>query len=358
MPRAVLDMMDRRPIWAMPGWVPEEIRDRLPSSWELVVIEEPTDGSGDGAARIAPGVLEAVADAEIYMGYGIPAELLEAGSKLEWVHSGAAGVGSSLTPRMLESDVVFTNSAGVHAPPMAETVLAMLLHFGRGLDFALDSMSRAEWSTEPYYVDGAPLIELSEATVGVIGFGGIGREVARRVASLGARVIAVKRTPARPGEANLKPVAGGGVLGSRIEMVWGESGLDAVYRESDAVVVAAPDTPETRGMVDQGAFARMKSGCVFVNVARGSLVDEEALVDALKEGRIRGAGLDVFSREPLPSDHPLWDLPNAVMTPHVSAVTRGFWRRETDLILRNLDCYMRGAPVEEWRNVVDKRAGY
>lgn len=358
MPRVVLDMMDRRPIWAMPEWVPDEIRDRLPSGWELVVVDEPTDGSGDGAARLAPGVLEAVGEAEVYMGYGIPPELLRAGSSLEWVHSGAAGVGSSLTPIMLESPVIFTNSAGVHAPPMAETVLAMLLHFGRGLDFAVESKARSEWTTDPYYVDGAPLTELSDSTVGIIGFGGIGREVARRVASLGARVIAVKRNPARPGEANLSTVAGGGVLGSRIEMVWGESGLDAVYRESDAIVVAAPDTPETRGMVDAAAFRRMKEGAVLVNVARGRLVDEDALVEALREGRIRGAGLDVFSKEPLPLDHPLWELPNVLMTPHVSAVTRGFWRRETDLILGNLDCYVREAPLEEWRNVVDKRAGY
>lgn len=358
MPRVVLDMMDRRPIWAMPSWVPEEIRDRLPRDWELVVIDEPTDGSGDGAARIAPGVLQAVADAEVYLGYGIPAELLDAGSDLEWVHSGAAGVGSSLTPTMLQSGVVFTNSAGVHAPPMAETVLAMLLHFGRGLDFALDAQRRSEWSKEPYYVGGAPLTELSDSTVGIIGFGGIGREVARRVASLGARVIAMKRQPPRPGEANLEPVAGGGVLGTRIELVWGDSGLDAVYRESDAIVVAAPDTPDTRGMVDADAFARMKEGAVFINVARGGLVNEEALVRTLSEGRIRGAGLDVFAKEPLPSDHPLWGLPNVVMTPHVSAVTRGFWRRETDLILENMDRYLAGDPAEEWRNVVDKQAGY
>ena len=358
MPELVLDMNDRRPIWAMPDWVPEQIRDRLPSDWELVVISEPTDGSGDGAARVAPGVLQAIRDAEIYMGYGIPPEILEAGEKLEWVHSGAAGVGSSLTPTMLESPVVFTNSAGVHAPPMAETVLAMLLHFGRGLDFAVEAKARSEWTKEPYYAAGAPLTELSDSTVGIIGFGGIGREVARRVTSLGARVIAVKRTPARPGEANLKPVAGGGVLGSRIEMVWGESGLDAVYRESDAIVVAAPDTPETRGLVDEEAFRRMKETCVFVNVARGRLVDEDALVRALEEKRIRGAGLDVFTQEPLPPDHRLWELPNVLMTPHVSAVTRGFWRRETDLILRNLDHYMKGDPVEAWENVVDKQAGY
>ncbi|MDE3001656.1 MAG: D-2-hydroxyacid dehydrogenase [Gemmatimonadota bacterium] len=358
MPRAVLDMTDRRPIWAMPDWVPDQIRDALPASWTLEVVEEETDGSGDGAARVSEHVLGLVADAEVYFGYGIPAELLDAGKGLRWVHSGAAGVGSSLTPTMVESSVVFTNSAGVHAPPMAETVLAMLLHFTRGLDLAGESQRRREWSTDPFYVAGAPLRELSSMTVGIVGFGGIGREVARRVASLGARVIAVKRNPARPGEANLEPVAGGGVLGSRIEMVWGESGLDAVYRECDAIVVAAPDTPETRGMIDERAFGRMKPGAIVLNVARGRLVDEDALIVALTEGRIRGAGLDVFTREPLPSESPLWGFPSVVITPHVSAVTRGFWRRETDLITRNLDRYLRERPLDEWENVVDKKAGY
>ncbi|MGB1657525.1 MAG: D-2-hydroxyacid dehydrogenase [Longimicrobiales bacterium] len=358
MPRLVLDMTDRRPIWAMPEWVPARIRDALPASWSLDVVQEETDGSGDGAARVSDHVLRLVSDAEVYFGYGIPAELLEAGTQLRWVHSGAAGVGSSLTPTMLTSPVVFTNSAGVHAPPMAETVLAMLLHFTRGLDLASDSQRRSEWSTDPFYVAGAPLLELSAMTVGIVGFGGIGREVARRVASLGARVIAVKRSPARPGEANLEPVSGGGVLGSRIEMVWGESGLDAVYRECDAIVVAAPDTPETRGMIDEEAFSRMKPGAIVVNVARGRLVDEQAMIEALTEGRIRGAGLDVFTNEPLPSDSPLWPLPNVIITPHVSAVTRGFWARETELILRNLERYLLDRPIEEWENVVDKKAGY
>jgi phosphoglycerate dehydrogenase-like enzyme len=358
MPRAILDMMDRRPIWAMPEWVPTRIREALPSGWELLVIDQETDGSGDGAARVSATVLDAVREAELYFGYGIPAELLEAGTRLEWVHSGAAGVGGSLTPTMLESPVVFTNSAGIHAPPMAETVLAMLLHFGRGLDFAIDAQRRSEWSTDPYYVAGAPLTELSSSTVGIVGFGGIGREVARRVASLGARVIAAKRNPAKPGDANLETLAGGGDLGGQIEIVSGAEGLDVLLRTSDAVVVAAPDTPETRGVIDAAALACMQPGAVLINVARGRLVDEAALIEALRDGGIRGAGLDVFSEEPLPPGSPLWALPNVVMTPHVSAVTRGFWARETELIVQNLGCFTSGAPLDEWQNVVDKTAGY
>jgi phosphoglycerate dehydrogenase-like enzyme len=354
----VLDMKDHRPVWAMPTWVPEALREALPSDWELVVIDDLTDGSGDGAARVSPGVLAAVRTAEVYFGYGIPPEILEAGRGLAWVHSGAAGVGSSLHDAMKSSDVVFTNSAGIHAPPMAETVLGMILFFARGIDYAVANQRKGRWSTDPFYDASVPPFELAAATVGIVGFGGIGREVARRVAALGARVVAVKRTPPAEGEAELNPVGGGGDLGACIELLHGDSGLDAVLRRSDVVVLAAPDTPETRGSIDRAAFARMRPGALLINVARGSLVDEEALLEALRSGRLRGAGLDVFRREPLPDGHPLWSFDNVLVTPHVSAVTPGFWRRETDLILRNLERHVTGVPVSEWENVVDKHAGY
>lgn len=358
MPQAVLDMMDRRPIWAMPSWVPDDIRSALPTGWELLVVDEATDGSGDGAARVSPAVLDAASRAEIYFGYGIPAELLDAAPGLRWVHSGAAGVGASLSPIMLARDVVFTNSAGVHAAPMAETVLAMVLFFGRGLDLAVANQREARWDTGPYYVSGSPLTELSSLTVGIVGFGGIGREVARRVASLGAEVIAVKRTPARATDADLTPVSGGESLREQIEILHGTSGLHEVLAKSDVLVLAAPDTSETRGMLDAEALGRMKEGALLINVARGKLVDEKVVLDALVAGRLRGVGLDVVSKEPLALDHPFWAHPRALITPHVSAVTRGFWRRETDLILHNLDRYLQGAPEAEWRNVVNKAEGY
>lgn len=373
MPRVVLDLNDRRPVWAMPAWVPERIREALPAGWELAAMEEVTDGSGDGAGRVAPAVLEAVADAEIYLGYGIAAELLRAGPALRWVHSGAAGVGSSLTPELLASPTVFTNSAGIHAEPMAETVLGMILFFGRGLDFAVANQAKGVWSTDPFYVAGAPLRELQDSTVGLVGFGGIGREIARRVASLGGRVVAAKRTPPRDGEADLETVAGGGRLGARIRLLHGPDGLDSVLRESDVVVLCAPETRDTRGLLDAAALSRMKDGALLINVGRGKLVDEAALVAELKAGRLRGAGLDVFAKEPLAPGHPLWGLPNVLITPHVSAVSRGFWRRETELILHNLACFLAGvepttfqarhapggaAHPGAWRNVVDKQAGY
>jgi phosphoglycerate dehydrogenase-like enzyme len=358
MRRVVLDMMDRRPIWAMPAWVPAELRAALPAGWELVVVATATDGSGDGAGRLDPTVVEAVSGAEAYFGYGIPEALLEAGPDLRWVHTGAAGVARSLTPRMLAGPVVFTNSAGVHAPPIAETVLAMILFFGRGLDFAVEGQRRGEWWSAPYYEPDAPLRELAGSTVGIVGYGGIGREVARRVAGLGARVIGLGRRPRPAGEDELLPVQGGGSLAGHVTIVHAASGLEQLLRESDTVVLAAPETPETRGLIGPAELARMKPGALLVNVARGRLVDEAALARALSEGRLRGAGLDVFAEEPLPSTHPLWGLPNVLVTPHVSAVTRGFWRRETDLILRNLRRFLAGAEAAEWENVVDKQAGY
>ena len=344
--------MDRRPIWAMPLWVSEEIRSSLSEEWELVIIDEETDGSGDGATPItrpmSPAILEVTAKADLYFGYGVPAELLEAAPGLRWVHSGAAGVGSSLTRPMLESDVIFTNSARVHAKPMAETVLAMILYFGRGLDLAVANQKKSIWDTEPYYMEGAPLNELSELTVGVVGFGGVGYEVSLRVAGLGARVVALKRT------LSLEDVVPTGT----IELLSGDEGFRACLAQSDVLVLAIPDTPETRGMMDREAFSQMKQGAVLINVARGKLIDEEALIDALNTGKLRGAALDVFQKEPLRGDHELWGHSKVLITPHVSAVSRGFWRRETDLILHNLQCYLEGSPIKEWRNVVNKVAGY
>ncbi len=348
-------MADRRPVWAMPDWVPTRIREALPDGWELQVVDEETDGSGDGAARVSEGLLDKVRGAEAYFGYGVPAELLRAGSSLGWVHSGAAGVGSSLSSAMLASPVLFTNSAGIHAIPMSETVLAIILFFGRGLDLAVASQHRKAWDKEPFYGADSPLRELSETTIGVVGFGGIGREVARRVLALGGHVLALKRTRPRPTDARLEPVVGGQASGERLEVLHGDAGRRRLLWESDVIVLAAPETASTRGILDAPALASMRDGAVVVNVARGRLLDEGALVAELRSGRLRGAGLDVFAREPLPPEDPLWSLPNVLITPHVSAVTRGFWRRESDLICENIRRYVRGEPL---LNLVDKHAGY
>lgn len=342
MRRFVLDLQDRRPVWSMPPWVGQRIRAALGPGWELVEIETPSDGSGDGAGQASAAVLDAVGPAEVYAGYGIPEVVITAAPALGWVHSGAAGVGGSLRGALLERDIVFTNSAGIHAVPMAETVLGYLLHFARGFDLAARGQRSGEWISSAFYAGDTPVRELGRSTVAVIGFGGIGREVARRVRAFGCRVLAVRRR----------------ALPSDVEGVEVRVGLDAlpaVLAESDHVVLTAPATDETRGLFDAALLARMKPGAVLVNVARGSLVDEAALVDALARGHLRGAALDVFASEPLAADSPLWARPDVLITPHVSAVSRAFWERETALIEENVRRWLEGVPL---LNRVDKRAGY
>ena len=352
MNKLVLDMKDKRPVWARPDWFVPHLREAMPDDWEIVVIEEDADGSGDGSSRASAGVLEAVRDARVYLAFGIAAEVLTEGWDLEWVHTGAAGVGKSLTPEMLASPVRFTNSAGIHAIPMAETVLGMILYFARGLDFAVAGMAEGKWSTDSYYEAASPIRELSESVVGIIGVGGIGREIALRACAFEARVIGLRRSPVQGGE---RPSWADETRGGDIRVVSGEVGFQELLSESDYVVVSAPATPETEGIISNEAIAAMRRGTVLINVSRGSLVDEGALVEALQSGHLRGAGLDVFAREPLEEGHALWSLPNVLATPHVSAVTRTFWRREADLIIENFGRLLDGEPL---LNEVDKARGY
>ncbi|NNM05909.1 MAG: D-2-hydroxyacid dehydrogenase [Gemmatimonadetes bacterium] len=356
MPKIVLDLNDRRPAWAPPDWVSSEIRQVLPDHWDLQVMATEADGSGDGAPSLSPDLLEAVRSAEVYLGYGVPAALLRAAPELRWVHSGAAGVGSSLSEEMKSSPVLFTNSKGIHGPPMGDTALAMILHFSRGLDFGIANKTRRVWNTDPYYAGDHPLTELAQITVGVFGFGGIGREVAKRARALGSEVMAYDRDPSAFGE------KGRVTLGPDLDLedpglrlLHGEPGFRRLLSQADFLVLTAPETPETKGIINAEAMALMKPSAVLINISRGSLVVEPDLVEALKNGRLRGAGLDVFQKEPLPQEHPFWDLPNVLMTPHVSAVTRGFWRRQTDLIVENLRRYLAGDTL---LNLVDREAGF
>lgn len=343
MAHVVIDLNDIRPVFGQPDWFSEEIRAVLPPGWTLTVPEIPASGTGDGSAAAHPEVLRAVRDARVYMGFGISPQVIEAAPDLEWVHTGSAGVGSSITPELRARNPIFTNSAGIHGPPMAEAVLGMILHFSRGFDFAVRSQARREWDTGPFYDAGSPLREVSDCTVGILGLGGIGREVAARLKPLGPRILGLKRNP-------------GGVP-EGVEGVFGEEGFHQLLSESDFLVVTAPDTSETRGMMDREAFSRMKEGSVFVNVARGKIAEEDALLEALRSGRLRGAGLDVFAHEPLGPDHPFWGLENVLITPHVSPVTDRFWEREADLVLHNLEAFLDGRPGD-MRNVVDLEAGY
>ncbi len=307
------------------------------------MVRAPTSSDGDGSKTPSAEVMHAVADAEVYFGFGIPRELFLAGRRLRWVHSAAAGVGSALYPEMISSDILFTNSAGIHAVPIAEYVLAGVLHFMRGFDFAIDQQRRNEWNKQPFVAVDSPVREMAELHAVVIGAGGIGTETAKRLTTLGARCTAVRR----------RPELG---LPQGFDRVVGFDGLDKLLPSADLVVLAAPLTEQTRGILSAARLERLPAGAIVVNVARGALLDEQALIERLRAGHLRGAVLDVFEHEPLAPESPLWQLRSVVATPHVSPVSPGrFWPRELDLFLENWRRYVEGKPL---RNLVDKRAGY
>lgn len=340
--RAVLNLQDARPVWApAPGGL-ERIAAAFPADWHVEIVRTPSDGRGDGG-DVAAEAIEASRGAEVYIGYGVPPAIVRAaGDALAWAHTGTAGVGSLLHADMLRSRAVLTNSAAVHAPAIAETVVAMMLHFARGLDHAVRAQHVRAWDPAPFEraCDGT-IFEIAGRTLGVVGLGGIGTEVARRALALDMRVIATRRS-ARPGPHG-------------VELLRGRDAVGALLETADVVVLTAPSTPETRGLLDSRALDRMRAGAILINVARGDLVDEDALVERLRSRRLRGAALDVFRREPLPEGSPLWTLPNVLILPHVSGTTTRFWEREEELILDNVARYLSGRPL---RNVVDKQAGY
>jgi len=340
----------------MPEWARDELQAALPEGWRIHWVEDFSDGSGDGTAGEGVEVLDAVQGARVYLGFGVSPEVLRAGSdSLLWVHSAAAGVGGSLHPEMRASEVRFTNSAGVHGPPMAETAIGMLLYFFRGFDLAAAGQQVGRWNRERFDAADTPVRELGEATVGILGCGGVGGEVARRLRALGSRVIALRRTalpsgwPPSPAGLPIDPAG--------VEWLEGPEAVDRLVAEVDALVLTAPETPQTRGILSAERIRAMRRGAVLVNLARGGLLSEPALIEALRSGALRGAGLDVFATEPLPEGHPFWTLPNVLITPHVSAVSRGFWRREMDLILENFRRILED-PSAPLLNEVNRREGY
>jgi phosphoglycerate dehydrogenase-like enzyme len=339
----VVDLAATSKNWALTPEGARRIAAETPPGWTVHMVEAATSSDGDGPPRPSDEVLDAVRGAEVYFGFGIPRTLLVAAPNLRWVHSAAAGVGTALYPEMLASDVAFTNSAGVHAIPMAEYVVAGVLHFLRGLDYAVDQQRRTEWNKTPFVRLDSVLREMDTVRALIIGTGGIGQAVGERLTALGARCTGIRRRP------ELGPPPG-------FDRVASLEALDEELPRHDVVVLAAPLTSNTAGLLDGKRLDLLPRSAIVVNVARGALLDDEALVVRLRDGRLRGAVLDVFKEEPLATFSPLWQLRQVLLTPHVSPVSPGrFWPRQLDLFLDNWRRYVSGMPL---KNVVDKQAGY
>ena len=341
--RLVVDLMARSRNWALTPAAAERIRASAPEGWQVDIVSAPTSSDGDGPPGGSEEAIRLIADAEAYFGFGITTDVFQAARRLRWVHSAAAGVGNVLKTGIAESDVLLTNSAGIHGPPIGEFIVAGILHFTRGLDVAIEQQRRGEWNKAFFVADDSPVREVSGARILIIGTGGLGGEAARRLTALGANCVGLRRRPALGVPEGFASVAGPGAL-------------DTELARADVVVLAAPLTGETATLLSRARLETLPRHAIVVNVARGAMVDEDALADLLAAGRLRGAVLDVFREEPLATTSRLWQLRSALVVPHVSPVSPGrFWPRELGLFLDNWHRYHSGEPL---RNLVDKQAGY
>ena len=291
---------------------------------------------------VAPGPEEqvtAVAGADAYLGRISREAFLVAGPQLRWVHSLGAGIETlAAIPELVESDVVVTNTRGGHAPCIAEHTFALLLGLTRRLPALYQDQQAHVWNRAGYTQG---LRELTGATMVIVGLGNIGRAIAKRAVAFELRVLGVDLYP--------------GQAPDGVEAVWGLDRLDEALSQADVVAVAAPLTPETRGLLDARRIGLLKPDAYLLVVSRGGIVDEAALIEALRAGRLAGAGLDVQAVEPLPPDDPLWDAPNLILSPHCSASSSQTRERVWAITWENVRRFVAGRPLV---NVCDKRAGF
>lgn len=252
---------------------------------------------------------------------GLSVSLLKS-PNMQWLQSFSAGIDNPFFTQILNRGVRLTTASGTSASPIAQTVVLYMLALSRDLRRWMRNQDRREWTMHP-------IEELDGASLAVVGMGPIGEHVARLGVALGMRVEAVRRTPS------------GNEPCPTLRM----DDLYAVIGRADWVVVALPNTPDTRGLFGASAFAAMRPGARFINVGRGELVDEDALVAALRSGHLAGAGLDVFATEPLPTDSSLWSMDNVIITPHNSGWSSRADERAEDLFIDNLGRYVRGEPL-------------
>ena len=321
----------------------DRIRESAPGSR---IVNLSVEGLADGPVEDVEVLLRGWLSSEAFD------RLLARAPRLRWVHSATSGVERALTPAARERGLVVTNARGVFTRPIAEHVLMLILAISRRLPQLLELQREHTWQP----LEG---LELRELTIGIVGYGSIGRAVASLAGSFGARVIAQRRNPAAssgpassgtgddPDEAFPFPPAP--------ERIVGPEGLHELLAASDVVVLAAPLTRDTVDMIDAAALATMRRDAWIINVARGRLIDDRALLAALAEHRIGGAALDAFREEPLPPTSPFYDLPNVIVTPHTAWSSARVLDRSIDLFCDNLRRYAAGAPL---RNVVDPGAGY
>jgi len=278
-------------------------------------------------------------DAEVILHWAGPRDLLRAAflacRNVRWVHSRSAGLDRILFPELVGSAVPLTNGSGVFSASLGEFALGAILYFAKDFRRMLRNQEAGRW--EQFDVD-----EISGQTVGIVGYGDIGRAVASRAHAMGMKVLALKRHP----PASTDPL---------VDRFYASRELDSMLAASDFVVVCAPLTRETHHMVSDAALAAMKPNVVVINIGRGPVIDQAALVRALTQNKIRGAALDVFEQEPIPPEDPIWKLPNIFISPHCADHTRDWLDQAMRFFLEEYERFRTGQPL---KNVVEKHLGY
>jgi phosphoglycerate dehydrogenase-like enzyme len=262
-------------------------------------------------------------------------------SRLKWVQVPAVGVGHILSEEVIASPIVLTSARGVRARAIAEHILGVTLALARQLPIVIRRQVAHHWALDEIEAGGA-IRTLQNRRMGIVGLGSIGMEVARAAAGFGMRVSAVRKHVDQP-----RP--------DFVDDVLPPERVNDVLAVSDVIVLSAPLTPDTRQLIGPATLSIVKRGALLVNIGRGKLIDDEAVVAALQDGRLGGAALDVFTREPLDPASPFWDLPNVIITPHISGAMEDYWTPLVALFSENLRRFEHGQPL---LNVVDKHAGY
>jgi len=316
-------------LWTAPEWFAQRLRADFPP----LTVAHITSGE-----RLA----QELSNATVLFGGAFGPEHLRDARQLLWIHSPAAAVHDLLFPELVHSKVVLTNAREVHGTVVGEQVMAMMFALARRIPESVRFQLKRIWGQAILWQEHRTPQELAGATLGLVGLGCIGRNVAQRGSALGMKVIAVREHVDKP-----KPETVAEVLPT--------SRLNEMLARSDYVVLSPPVIPSTRGMICRDQLAAMKKDGYLINVGRGPLVDEAALIEALREHRIAGAALDVFDQEPLPPESPLWDLENLLITPHTGGMTEKMWDRHYALFADNLQRFLAGQPL---LSVVDKLAGY
>jgi phosphoglycerate dehydrogenase-like enzyme len=280
-----------------------------------------------------------------------PNDLAQRAPNLKWVQLLSAGADHAMGA-VKSGGFTVTTASGIHATPIAEYTIASMLAYAHRFHIMLRSQLKHEWLRQGFP---GTIEELRGKTFGVIGYGSIGRESARMAQALGMRVLALKRDPTNRHDDGWCPAGLGDPEGTIPEKFFGPEEREEIVRESDYLTVTLPLTEQTRTFIGAKEIATMRPGAYIVNIGRGEVIDEDALIEALKAGKIGGAGLDVFEKEPLPKESPIWDLENVILTPHMSGANRGYLDKACALFADNLRRFVAGQPL---LNVVNPQLGY